>query len=308
MLYDLIIIGGGPAGIAAGIYASRKKINSLIISKDFGGQAVVSSKIENIIGFKEISGMEMAEVFESHLRAQDNIDIKSGILISSIKENAGGFEIETSNGEKTQSKYILIALGSGYKKLNVPGEKEFEGKGVFYCPICDAPLMKNKPVAVIGGGNSGLGAVRDLLPYASEIFLLECSDELKGDQILQDQIKKEEKVKITANAKVKEIFGDAFVKGLKYEDLNSGEEKILNLAGIFIEIGYQPNTVLVKDLVKLNEKGEIIINHQTMQTSKKGIWAAGDITDNLYNQINIAIGDGIKAVLNIYETLKKENQ
>lgn len=301
-MYDLIILGGGPAGVAAGIYASRKRINTLLITKDFGGQSVSSGKIENFVGFKEISGVELANVLEEHLKAQSNIEIKEGVLAASIKKIESGFEVEDSKGSKHQTKNILITFGSSYRKLNVPGEKEFEGKGVFYCSICDAPLMKGKPAAVIGGGNSGFGAAIDLLPYASEIYILE-KNGLRADPILQERIKKEEKVKFLINTGVEEIFGDVLVKGLKSKNVSTGEEKTLEVSGIFVEIGYVPNSGLVKDLVELNEKGQVIVDHKTMKTSNPGIWAAGDITDGLYNQINTAIGDGIKAVLNIYDTL-----
>lgn len=302
-MYDLIILGGGPAGISAGIYASRKRINTLLITKDFGGQSVVAAKIENFIGHKEISGIDLAKTLEEHLRSQNNIEIKEGVSVVALKKTDLGYEVEDSDGNKYLSKNLLITIGSSYKKLGVPGEKEFAGKGVFYCSICDAPLMKGKPAVVIGGGNSGLNAVTDLLPYASEAYLLNRS-ELKADAVLQEKIKAEPKVKIITNVGIEEIFGDMLVSGLKYKDLKSGEIKTLNVSGVFVEIGYKPNTDMVKDLVKLSERGEIVVDHKTMQTSAPGIWAAGDITDGLYNQINTSIGDGIKAVLNIYNTLK----
>lgn len=305
MIYDLIIIGGGPAGVAAGIYASRKKLNALLITKEFSGQWVSSDKIENFIGFKEISGLELAKSFESHLRAQENlIDIKDNVSVSAINKTDGGFEISDSNGAVYQTKNILYAIGSGYKKLNVPGEKEYEGKGVFYCSTCDAPLMKGKKVVVVGAGNSGLEAAIDLLPYASEITILQYNNAIKGDMIYQEKLKAEPKVKIILQAAVKEIFGNDFVTGLKYADANANEEKTLDVSGVFVEIGYKPNVDLVKDLVKLDEKGQIIVDHRTFQTSEKGIWAAGDVTDGFYNQFNTAIGDAINAVLNINDTLK----
>jgi len=304
-MYDLIILGGGPAGIAAGIYASRKKINALLITKDFSGQWVTSDKIENFIGFKAISGFELAKAFESHLRAQEDlIDLKDGVLVSSVKKINEGFEISDSNGSVYRAKNILYAIGSGYKKLNVPGEKEYSGKGVFYCSTCDAPLMKNKKVVVVGAGNTGLEAAIDLLPYASEITVLQYNDRIRGDVIYQEKLKSEPKVKIITNAAIKEIFGNDFVTGLKYNDVITNEEKTLDVSGVFVEIGYKPSTDLVKDLVNLNEKGEIIVDHKTFQSSAKGIWAAGDVSDGLYNQFSTAIGDAVNAVLNINETLK----
>ena len=305
MVYDLIIVGGGPAGVAAGIYTARKAIKTLLLTKDFGGQSVNSASIENFIGFKSISGVDFAKTLEEHLRAQEDIEIKDGVLVSKVEKVGGGFEVSTAGGDKFQSKTVLITLGSGYKKLNVPGEKEFEGKGVFYCSICDAPLMKGKKAAVIGGGNSGLEAAFDLLPYAEKISILEFTDSLRGDPIYQEKLKKDPKVEIITKAKTVEIFGEAFVKGLKYVDLNTNQEKMLDVSGVFVAIGYKPNTDLVKDLVKLDEFGRIVVDHKTYQTSCPGLWAAGDITDGLYNQINPAMGDAIKAVLNVYDYLNK---
>lgn len=303
MLYDLIILGGGPAGIAAGIFGARKKINALLLTKNFGGQPILSSNIENFIGHKSLSGFELAKILEEHLRAQEGMEIKDGVEIVSIKKDGEIFTITDSNNNVYKTKNLLVVLGKSYRKLNIKGEKEFEGKGVFYCSICDAPFLKGKPVVVIGGGNSGLNAVIDLIPYATEIYLLERGDVFKGDPILQDKMKKEQKVKIITNAQAQEILGEQFVNGLKYLDLKTNEEKTLNVSGVFVEIGYKANSELLKELVDLNNRGEIIVDHKTFQTSCKGIWAAGDVADGLYNQINIAIGDAIKAVLNIYDKL-----
>lgn len=307
MFYDLIIIGGGPAGVAAGIYASRKKIKALLITDSFGGQAVISDTINNFIGYKSISGVELKNKLEEQLRGQSNlIDIKEGTKIEKIEKKDGDFSVITDKGETIETKTILIAMGSSPRRLNVPGEAEFAGKGVFYCTICDAPLMNGKAAAVVGGGNSGLESVIDLLPYADKIYLFEYSENLKGDPIYVDKIKNSGKVEIHTMAAVKEILGEKFVSGLKYEDRKTGEIKEIKLNGVFISIGYRPNSDLVKDLVKLNEKGEIVVNHQTQQASLEGIWAAGDIADSLYNQISVAIGDAVKAVLNIYDFLIKK--
>jgi alkyl hydroperoxide reductase subunit F len=273
------------------------------LTKSFGGQSVNSATINNFIGYKSISGADFSKVLEEHLKAQGGIEIKDGIIVTSIKKNGDIFEVEDNSGEKYQSKTVLYALGSDYKKLKVPGEKEYEGKGVFYCSICDAPIMKNKKTVVVGGGNSGLEAVIDLLPYSPQIYLLEFTQILKGDQVYQEKIKNEPKVNIITQAKVEEILGDSFVKGLRYQDLKSGENKTLDVEGVFVSIGWTPNSDLIKDLVKTDEHGHIIIDHQTQQTSCQGLWAAGDVTDSLYAQINPAIGDGIKAMLNIYDFL-----
>lgn len=307
MIYDLIIIGGGPAGIAAGIYAARKKINALFLTKNFGGQSINSAGIENFIGFEKISGVDFAQLLEKHLRAQEGIEIKDGVLITGIKKSGELFEVADNSGTVYQSKTLLYAAGSGYKKLNIPGEKEYGGKGVFYCTICDAPLMKNKPAAVIGGGNSGLESAIDLLPYASKIYILEYGPTLKGDPKHQSRLKKEPKIEIITNAKIEEILGDILVKSLRYEDLLSHEKKTVDVSGVFVSIGYSPNSELVKDLVQLDQYGHIVTDPKNQQTSCSGLWAAGDVTDSLYAQINPAIGEGIKALLNVYDYLNQHS-
>lgn len=304
MLYDLIIIGGGPAGIAAGIYAARKKIKTLLITDSFGGQSVVASNIQNFICFKSISGFELAKLLEDQLRAQVDIEIKDQALASQIEKKDNGFLVKTNKDETFETKTILLALGSCYRKLNVAGEDKFRGRGVFYCATCDAPLMKNKVVAIVGGGNSGFESAIDLLPYAAKIYLLEYTDTFRADLITQEKVKKSGKIEAIMMAAVQEISGDEFVKGLKYQDRQTGEVKELSLEGVFIAIGYQPNSEIVKGLVELNKAGEVTADCKTQKTSLEGIWAAGDISDCLYHQNNIAIGDAIKAVLNIYDYLK----
>jgi len=305
-MYDLIIIGAGPAGIAAGIYAARKKLKTLMISADIGGQPVIASKINNFIGFKSLSGIELKKALEEHLRSYEGIELKEGQKVSKIEKRGEYFLISTENGEFFEAKTILLAMGSIPRRLNIPGESKFEGRGVFYCSICDAPLMKDKITAVVGGGNSGFYAVLDLIPYASKIYVLEYSDSFKADPIYIDKAKESGKVEFIIMAAAQEITGDGFVKNLKYQKRDIGENKEIKLDGVFVAVGYQPNDSLVKDLVKINGNGRVIINHQTQETSFEGIWAAGDVTDVLYNQINIAIGDAIKAVLNIYDYLNRK--
>lgn len=311
MIYDLVIVGGGPGGVAAGVYAARKKIKAVLITDIFGGQSMVSNEIRNWIGEISISGFELAKKLEEHLKSyKEDIEILEGDLVTEIKKVSFSpplFEVKTKKGQLLQAKTILLTLGSSRKKLNVPGEKEYEGKGVFYCAVCDAPLMMGKNVLVVGGGNSGLEAVLDLIPYASFVYLLVRSNTLKGDALTAERVMQSEKVQIIFEAEVQEIFGDGKgVKAVRYLDKNTGEIKTLEVEGVFVEIGSIPNTYLVKDLVKLNERGEIIVDHKTQRTSEEGIWAAGDITDGLYKQNNISVGDAIKAVLNIYDYLKSQ--
>ncbi len=305
-MYDLIIIGGGPAGVAAGVYASRKNMNVLLLTKDFGGQAVASANIENFIGFPSISGAELAKTLEAHLRAQKHIEIKDGVTVSGMRTINGIFELTDSNGGVYQTKTILMTLGSSYKHLNVPGEKEYMGKGVFYCSTCDAPLMQDKPVVVIGGGNSGLEAARDLLPFATAIHILEYGPALKGDPVTQEVLRANPKVTIVTNAETKEIMGKEFVEGVRYLDRVSGTEQTIDASGVFVAIGQKPNSNVLEGLVEMTPGGNIIVDHNTFQTSHKGIWAAGDITDGAYNQINTAMGEAVKAVLNIYEVLSRK--
>ena len=312
-MYDLIIAGGGPAGVAAGIYASRKMLKGILITDLFGGQSLVAAEIQNFIGVKSISGFNLAKILKEHLQvastssaqAQKGIKIIEEDLVAKIEKAKDGFKATTKKGKIFKSRTVLIASGSRQRKLNIPGEKEFEGRGVFYCSTCDAPLMKGKIAAVIGGGNSGFEAALDLLPYASKIYLLTRTGVLKADPIVREKVRDSKKVKIITMAGAEEIFGEEFVQGLKYRDHRSGKAKEILLQGVFAAVGYQPNSEIVKNLVKLTKAGEIVVNPATQETSCRGIWAAGNVTDGLYRQINISIGDAIKAVLNIYQSMLK---
>lgn len=307
-MYDLIIIGAGPAGVAAGVYARRKKIKTLLITKSFGGQSVVSNNIENWIGKKSISGFELAKSLEEHLKSQEGVDILEEMSVVKVSKINNRFLVETDQGRKFETKTVLIASGSRHRKLNIPGEDKFEGKGVVYCSTCDAPLFKNKTVAVIGGGNSAFEAVIDLFPYAQKIYLLIRSDKARADLTYVDLVEKNSKTEIIFNAEAREISGNDFVRGLKYEDKLSGQTKELVLEGVFIEIGSDPNSDIAKDLVKTDERGAIMVDHKTQRTSVEGIWAAGDVVDGLYKQSNISAGDAIKALLNINDYLTKNHR
>lgn len=306
-MHDLIILGGGPAGVAAGVYAARKKMNVALIADEWGGQSLVSADIQNWIGTKSVSGLDFAKTLEEHLRAQEDIEIIFPDRVEKVEKSKKGLVVFTKEGKKLETKTVLVTTGSRRKRLKMPGEDKLDGKGVSYCSTCDAPLFRSKDVAVIGGGNAGLEAVLDSLPYANRIYLLEHSDKLKGDPITQEKIKKDKKVTIFLNAKTMEILGDKFVSGLKYQDTKIGKAKELKVGGILVEIGSVPNTDFVKDLVQLNDHGEIIVNHKTQKTSQSGVWAAGDVTDVLYKQNNISAGDAVKAVLNISDYLNKES-
>ncbi len=302
--YDLIIIGGGPAAVAAGVYAARKRLATLVVTREFGGQSIVSDEIQNWIGATSISGLDLARRLEEHLRAQEGIEIAEGETVVAVSGAAGEFTVKTESGKSFVGKTLLLAQGSGRKKLEAPGEERLNGRGVAYCATCDAPLFKGKAVAVVGGGNSALESVIDLLDYAEKVYLLVRSGALKGDPVTQEKVRAAEKVTILYNAETREITGETAVSGLRYLDRESGEERELALGGVFVEIGSRPNSEIVRDLVALNERGEVVVDHKTQQSSREGIWAAGDVSDVLYKQNNISAGDAIKAVLNITEYLR----
>ena len=316
MLYDVIIIGGGPAGTAAAVYTARKRLKTLLIAEEFGGQSIVSDDIQNWIGDAHISGSDLAKKLEAHVRSfPDMVEIKSperAVEVKSIKCQVGGricdFEVKTDKG-LYEGKTIILAAGARRRKLGVPGEEQLNGKGVAYCSTCDAPLVAGKDVVVVGGGNAGLEAAVDLLPYATKIYLLEFGESLKGDQVTQDELKKNEKVQIILHAQTKEILGEKFVSAVKYLDRQTNEEKTLNVGGIFIEIGSVPNSEMAKGLVDIDKYGQIVIDSKHSATSHAGVFAAGDITDDPYKQNNISAGDAVKAALAAYAyLLNREKQ
>lgn len=303
-MYDVIIIGGGPAAAGAAVYVARKKLKTLLIAGEFGGQSIVSADIHNWIGTKSISGIDLAKNLEEHVRNYpEEVEVKSPELATLVKKTEAGFVVETDKGGSYETRTVIMTAGARRRKLGIPGEKEYDGKGVAYCSTCDAPLFSGKDVAVVGGGNAGLEAVVDLLPYATKVYLLEYGDILRGDPVTQEHMKNSGKVEVIFNAETKEVKGEKFVTGLMYKDRVSGEEKTLSVGGIFVEIGSVPNSEFAKDLVELNKAGEILIDHKTAATSCEGIWAAGDVTDEMYKQNNISVGDGVKAALSVYAYL-----
>lgn len=304
-MYDVIIIGGGPGGIAAGVYIARKQLKALFLTGDFQSQSTVSAGIENWIGDVSITGWEFGARLEKHLRAQEGLEIQTGAWVTGVtKREDGTFDVATDK-ETFQTKTVIIASGGRHRHLDVPGEEKFKGKGVVYCSTCDAPFFREKKVVVVGGGNAGLEAVEDLLPYAKEIILFVRS-EIKGDQITFDKISASPKVSIQYKVVVEEITGDTVVEGVRYKNLDTGELETLATDGVFVEIGMVPNTDFVKDVVELNERGEIIVDGKTAETSVPGIYATGDATDLLYKQNNISAGYGVVAALSAYDYLRKK--
>lgn len=305
-MYDVIIIGGGPGGVAAGVYAARKQLRTLFLTENFQSQSAVSASIENWIGTVTIPGWEFAAALEKHLRAQEGIEIVTGARATSVADKDGCYTVGADNGMRYETKTIIIATGGRHRHLDVPGEEKFVGKGVVYCSTCDAPFFRDKRVAVVGGGNAGLEAAEDLLPYASHISIIVRSDVLKGDAVTQAKVLASEKVQVIYNALTEAVLGEDKVTGLRYLDKTDNQPKELALDGVFVEIGMVPNTEFVKGLLDLNERGEIILDHRTKAASRPGIFATGDATDAPYKQNNISAGDGVAALLSAYDYLRKQ--
>ena len=305
MTYDLIIIGGGPAGVSAGVYAARKKLKTLLIAPEFGGQSIVSEGIENWIGTIKISGTELADNLKKHLisYAGDSVDIKEGESVSNIKkDDTDGFVVTTESGEYN-TKTILITTGSTRRKLEIPGAKEFDNKGLTYCASCDGPLFSGQDVVVIGGGNAAFETSAQLLAYCKSVTLLNRTENFRADEITVNKLKENSHFKIITNAIPKEIKGDKFLSSIVYEDSISHAETEIQTPAVFVEIGLIPTTYFAKDIIELNHINQIPVDPRTQQTAVKGIWAAGDCTDGLYHQNNIASGDAVKALEDIYVEL-----
>jgi alkyl hydroperoxide reductase subunit F len=301
-MYDTIIIGAGPAGIAACIYAARKKMNALLISIDIGGQINTTWGIENYIGYHFIEGPELIGKFNTQLAAYP-IEQKIGVRVNRIKKEKGGFAVSTDEGESYKTKTIIYTTGKKPRLLGVPGEAEFTGKGITYCATCDGPLFAGKKVAVIGGGNSALEAVLDLAKYAKYIDLVSITP-LTGDRVMSDKLSAIDNLALHLEYKVKSIEGQQFISGLSIEDIKTGKTEKLAVEGVFIEIGLVPNSELLKDIVKLNEYGEVPVNC-TGETGIDGLYAAGDVTNVPEKQIAVAVGEGVKAALRAHHYLQR---
>lgn len=304
-MYDLIIIGGGPAGTAAAVYAARKRLKTVLITSEFGGQSVVSEDIQNWIGTVSISGTDLAESFKKHVMAYANdvVEVKEGQKAVAIKKDGGEFIISTDTAQEYKGKTVLIVTGSRRRKLAVPGADQFENKGITYCASCDGPLFSGKDVVVVGGGNAGFETAAQLLAYAKSVTLLNNSKEFRADPVTIEKVLAHQNMKAVSNVSLLEVKGENFVKALIYKGNDTGETTELPTEGVFVEIGLVPATDFVKGLVDLNPYGSVIIDPRTQATSVKGIWAAGDCTDVLYHQNNIAAGDAVRALEDIYISL-----
>ncbi len=304
--YDCIIIGAGPAGMSAGIYLARRQLKILLLSKDIGGQAAWSSDVENYLGFYLLSGPELAAKFASHIR-DFNVAIKEGVEVKGITGQAPNFMITTNVGS-FHTKTILVASGKIPRRLNVPGEQEFLGKGVIYCATCDAPLFKNKAVAVIGGGNSALDAALQLDKIATKIYLINLTPHYTetADKVMIEKVSSSSKVEVYHNSRTVEIIGEKFVKEMVIEDNETKKQTRLEVQGIFIEIGSEPSVAYLPSEVSLNKWHEIVIDEHNM-SSLPGIFAAGDVTNITEKQVIIAAGEGAKGALGVSRFLNERH-
>lgn len=306
--FDVLIIGGGPAAATAAVYAARKGVKTGLVASEFGGQVVETLGIENIPGFKYTEGPDFMANMKEQVTALD-VDVMTGALASDIKEAENSsnrlIEVELDNGAKIESRTVVIATGARWRLLGIPGETEFRNKGVAYCTHCDGPLFKGKPVAVIGGGNSGIEAAIDLAAMVDHVTVLEFLPELKADQVLQDKLYSLDNVTVIKNAQTTGLYGDSRLERLEYTDRESGEDHSIDVEGCFIQVGLVPNTEWLKESdVKLTDRGEILVDGEG-KTSLEGVYAAGDATNTVFKQIVIAAGSGATAALGAFNYLMR---
>lgn len=301
-LYDVTVVGSGPAAVSAAIYVARKGLNVAMVGVKIGGQVLDTNEIENIIGTVLTTGAKFAETLEKHLKEHE-IAFKEGHLVKEIKEDGKDKILVTDDGKSYKTKTVIVATGAKPRSLNIPGEAEYVGKGVHYCSTCDGPFYKGLDVAVIGGGNSGVEAALDLSGIAKSVTLIEFMPELKADKVLQEKLAEQPNVKTILNSATVKVNGNEFVESIVYKSRETDEEKTLNVEGMFVEIGLSPRSEVVKDLVETNKIGEIVINPENNSTSVAGIFAAGDVTNIRQKQIIIAMGEGAKAALGAFEYL-----
>lgn len=303
-MYELTIIGGGPAGTAAGVYASRKQLNTLFVTKEWGGQSTVSPDVQNWIGIPSIAGDKLAVALRSHLEtyADGCLDIQAGRTVSKLEKIAGGYKATLDDGSSYETKAVLVTSGSKRRQLPAKGAAEFEHKGLTYCASCDGPLFAGQDVVVIGGGNAGFETAAQLLAYTKSVTLLQHGDSFKADPVTVKKVLEHPNMTGITNAEVAEVVGSKFVESIRYN--KDGETVSLPVTGIFVEIGMIPNTDYLDGIVELDQYKRIVIDPWTQKTNTDGIWAAGDCTNVRYHQNNIAAGDAVRALEDIYLTLK----
>jgi len=304
-LYDLIIIGGGPAGVAGGVYAARKQLKTAFIAEEMGGQSAVSEGIENWIGTIKISGTDFAKALRAHLEAykSDVVEVYEGERVINLAQEDLFFTATTSAGKTYRARAVLVASGAARRKLDIPGTREFENKGVTYCASCDGPLFSGMDVAVVGGGNAGFETAAQLLAYTKSVTLIHRHKEFKADPVTVEQILKNPHMHTLTNSEPVAVKGDKFVTGLVIRDRETNEEKEISVSGVFVEAGILPNTDFAANILTLDGAKRIIVDPKNQRASVEGVWAAGDCTNELYHQNNIAAGDAVKALEDLYHWL-----
>lgn len=307
-MYDLIILGGGPAGSGAAVYAARKLLKTVIITSEFGGQSVVSETIYNWIGTKEVGGMELGNNLKNHVVSYkgDFLDIIEGERVKDIRKEDDFFRIITESEKNYDAKGIIIATGSNRRKLTVENADKYENKGITYCASCDGPLFADQDVAVIGGGNAGFETAMQLVAYCKSVTLLESGLDFKADKITIEKISLNPKFKSIKNVELLKVDGEQFVNSLTFKNKETGKEETIPVTGIFVEIGQTPNTSFAKNVLDIDNFGRIKVDPRTQMTSCPGIWSAGDCTDGKYHQNNIATGDAVKALEDAYIWIKNK--
>jgi len=305
-MFDVIIIGGGPAGSAAAVYSARKQLKTCIVAKEFGGQSSVSEEIYNWIGTPRISGIELAESFKNHVKEYegDLLTIKEGIYVQNIEQKESFFVTTLSDGSLLESKTILVATGSSRRKLNIPGAGIFENKGVVYCASCDGPLFSGQEVVVMGGGNAGFETAAQLLAYCSKVTLVHKHAEFKADPITVKKVLEHPNMHVITHSEAKEVHGEKFVTGITIHKKDTNTDILVPAGGIFVEIGQVPATLFAKNIAEQDEYGRVLIDPWTQRTNTLGVWAAGDCTNVRYHQNNISAGDAVKAIEDLYLYVK----
>lgn len=305
-MYELIIVGGGPAGAAAAVYAARKRLKTLFITSEWGGQSTISTDIQNWIGTPSISGADLGKALRTHVEAYagDCLTIVSPALAESITATDTSVTVLTKDGTSYEGKALLVATGANRRKLEVPGAAEYDQKGLTYCASCDGPLFADQDVVVIGGGNAGFESALQLLAYCKSVTLLNRSETFRADAITVDAARAHANMRILTNVVPTEVLGEKFVNGIRIKHTDTGTEETLPVAGIFVEIGLVPNTAWLGDTVELTPIKQVKVDPRTQRTSHPRIWAAGDVTDSLYHQNNIATGDAVRALEDIYVHLR----
>jgi alkyl hydroperoxide reductase subunit F len=302
-LYDVIIIGGGPAGLSAAVYSARKVLKTLLVSKDIGGQVAWTYDVDNYLGFSQVDTADLIAKFEEHVEKY-GVEKLVGVGVKTLELTGKIKKVITDDGKTFHTKTVIVATGKRPRPLNVPGEKELTGMGVTYCSTCDAPLFADLDVAVMGGGNSALEAVIDLMKVARKIYMVSLTP-ITGDEILKDKVMNSPKVEIFTKYKILQIEGESTVEGIEIESLETGEKKRFNVQGVIVEIGLLPNSELVLDTMEINRIGEIVIDSRC-RTGVAGIFACGDVTDVPYKQVIVAAGEGAKAALSAYDYIIKQ--